>query len=76
MLSDSVQDWLNLRTTPLQEANYMVHNLARHVFVSNSTFSWGNDPPDFIIPAVMIDVSLFKCSVKNILILWDGGSMK
>ena len=42
-----------------REANMVAHNLARHVVDSSSSVFWDSEPPSFIMPGVMNDVSMF-----------------
>ena len=43
-----------------REANKVAHTLARHALDSNSSVFWDDNPPSFIVPAAINDVSLFK----------------
>ena len=43
-----------------REANTLAHTLARHVFESNVMYWWDDDPPSFLLPHVLKDVSLLK----------------
>ena len=42
-----------------REANYVAHKLARHAFDSNLSIFWDSDPPSFIVPDEMNNVSVF-----------------
>ena len=42
-----------------REANVVAHKIARFAFNSDSSIFWDSNPPSFIIPDVMNDVSLF-----------------
>ena len=41
------------------EANSVAHKLARHAFDSNLSIFWDSDPPSFIVPDEMNNVSVF-----------------
>ena len=41
------------------EANKVAHKIARKVFDSKVNVYWDDDPPRFILPDVMNDVSMF-----------------
>lgn len=40
------------------DANKVAHNLARHAFDSDFVIVWDGDPPTFIMPAVIADVTI------------------
>lgn len=41
-----------------REANRLAHNLARYSFSLNSSFVWDGDPPRFLIPDIVEDVTV------------------
>jgi hypothetical protein len=43
----------------LREVNEVAHNLAKYSYESKSVIRWEGDPPSFIKPHVMYDVTLF-----------------
>ena len=43
-----------------RESNSVAHKLARFAYDSKSSFVWDGDPPSFIIPDVIHDVTLFE----------------
>ena len=42
-----------------REANSVAHKLARHAYDSNLSIFWDSDPPSFIVPDEMNNVSVF-----------------
>ena len=41
-----------------REANRVAHHLAKHSYDTQSAFDWDGDPPNFILPYVINDVTL------------------
>ena len=41
-----------------REANRVGHHLAKHSYDTQSSFEWDGDPPNFILPYVINDVTL------------------
>jgi hypothetical protein len=42
-----------------REANIVAHELAKSSFQSSSSCTWDDDPPSFILPSLINDVSVF-----------------
>ena len=47
-----------LSNTARGKANRVAHHLAKHSYDTQSSFEWDGDPPNFILPYVINDVTL------------------
>jgi ribonuclease HI len=43
-----------------RDANQVAHSLARHVYESKENLVWNGDPPKFILPFVILDVTILS----------------
>ena len=48
----------------LRETNQCAHKIAKYSFENNSCCTWVNNPPDFILSALMNDVNICYFSTK------------
>lgn len=41
-----------------RDANRVAHNFARHIYDSKFVINWDGDPPSFILPNIIFDVTV------------------
>jgi hypothetical protein len=44
----------------LREANVVAHQLAKYVYQTKENFIWEGDPPSFLLPFVINDVTIVE----------------